>query len=211
MIFNSDYLTIKKSKKNNYSVKINIDSENNKILWEKVLCKFIKKQPKKNGEITINAITVEKLSNVLKNNKLKYHIALKLINDISTQIFLFKKLGYGITNFDIDDIIIIDEKFLFINPTKIVKEKSKKLYIDKIIKKNKFISPEIDNLESIPNKIHYKTSIYSLALICIYCLTKKNIKENSISLIDYIYGTKLYWCIERCLEQNPMNRFLYII
>jgi hypothetical protein len=35
MIFNSDYLTIKKSKKNNYSVKINIDSENNKILWEK--------------------------------------------------------------------------------------------------------------------------------------------------------------------------------
>lgn len=212
MIFNSDYLTIKKLKNNNYSVKFNIDSENNKILWEKVLCKFIKKQPKKTGKITINAIKMEKLSSVLKNNKLQYHIVLKLINNISTQIFLLKKLGYGITNFDIDDIIIIDdENFLFINPKKIVKEKSKKLYIDKIIQKNKFISPEINNLESIPNKIHYKTSIYSLALICIYCLTKKNIKKNPVSLIDYIYGTKLYWCIERCLEQKPSNRFLYII
>jgi hypothetical protein len=212
MIFNSHYLTIKKLKNNNYSVKFNIDSENNKILWEKVLCKFIKKQPKKTGKITINAIKMEKLSSVLKNNKLQYHIALKLINNISTQIFLLKKLGYGITNFDINDIIIIDdENFLFINPKKIVKEKSKKLYIDKIIQKNKFISPEIDNLESIPNKIHYKTSIYSLALICIYCLTKKNIKKNPISLIDYIYGTKLYWCMERCLEQKPSNRFLYII
>ena len=46
MIFNSDYLTIKKSKKINYSVKINIDSENNKIIWEKVLCKFIKNNQK---------------------------------------------------------------------------------------------------------------------------------------------------------------------
>jgi len=211
MIFNSDYLTIKKSKKNNYTVNINMDSKNNKILWEKVLCKFIKNQPKKTGEITINAIKIEKLSNVLKNNTLEYHIALKFMNDISTQIFLLKKIGYGITHFDIDDIIIIDDDFLFINPDKIVNKQSKKLYIDKIIKKNKFISPEIDNLESIPNKIHYKTSIYSLALICIYCLTKKNIKEKTLSLIDYIYGTKLYWCIERCLEQKPMNRFFYII
>ena len=165
MIFNSDYLTIKKSKKNNYTVNINMDSKNNKILWEKVLCKFLIKQPKKTGEITINAIKIEKLS----ITKLEYHIGLKLMNDISTQIFLLKNLGYGITHFDIDDIIIIDDDFLFINPGKIVKEQSKKLYIDKIIKKNKFISPELDNLESIPNKIHYKTSIYSLALICIYC------------------------------------------
>ena len=207
MIFKSDYLTIKKSKKNNYTVNINMDSKNNKILWEKVLCKFLIKQPKKTGEITINAIKIEKLS----ITKLEYHIGLKLMNDISTQIFLLKNLGYGITHFDIDDIIIIDDDFLFINPGKIVKEQSKKLYIDKIIKKNKFISPEIDNLESIPNKIHYKTSIYSLALICIYCLTKKNIKDNPLGLIDYIYGTKLYWCIERCLEQKPMNRFFYII
>ena len=207
MIFNSDYLTIKKSKKNNYTVNINMDSKNNKILWGKVLCKFLIKQPKKTGEITINAIKIEKLS----ITKLEYHIGLKLMNDISTQIFLLKNLGYGITHFDIDDIIIIDDDFLFINPGKIVKEQSKKLYIDKIIKKNKFISPELDNLESIPNKIHYKTSIYSLALICIYCLTKKNIKDNPLGLIDYIYGTKLYWCIERCLEENPKNRFLYII
>lgn len=213
MIFNSDYLTIKKSKKNNYTININMDSKNNKILWEKVLYKFIKnlKHSKKNGENTINAIKIEKLSDELKGNKLEYHIALKLMNDIGTQIFLLNKLGYGITHFDIDDIIIIDGDFLFINPDKIVKEQSKELYIDKIIKKNKFISPELENLESIPNKIHYKTSIYSLALICIYCLTKKNIKDNPLSLIDYIYATKLYWCIERCLEQHPKNRFFYII
>ena len=156
MIFNSDYLTIKKSKKNNYTININMDSKNNKILWEKVLYKFIKnlKHSKKNGENTINAIKIEKLSDELKGNKLEYHIALKLMNDIGTQIFLLNKLGYGITHFDIDDIIIIDGDFLFINPDKIVKEQSKELYIDKIIKKNKFISPELDNLESISKKIN---------------------------------------------------------
>ena len=73
MIFNSDYLTIKKSKKINYSVKINIDSENNKIIWEKVLCKFIKTT--KNGEITINAITVEKSSNVYTFEHLKRRLS----------------------------------------------------------------------------------------------------------------------------------------
>ena len=57
-----------------------MDSKNNKILWEKVLCKFLIKQPKKTGEITINAIKIEKLS----ITKLEYHIGLKLMNDIST-------------------------------------------------------------------------------------------------------------------------------
>ena len=211
MIFNSDYLTIKNTKKKKFSLKININNEKNIILWEKVLFKHFKIKKKTNKEFIINAEKIEKLSKLLKNNKINYHIVLKLLDDISKQIFSLKKNRYGIIQFDIDDIIIVDgENFLFINPNKIEKERSKKLYIDKIIKKNNFSSPEIINLVSIPNKIHYKTSIYSLAIICIYCLTKKN-NGDPLKLIDYIYGTKLYWSIERCLDKNPMNRFLYII
>ena len=190
-IFHSDYLSIKKGKKKyEYAFKVNMDSIKNRQLWERVAPRYIKtiKQEQKEGnrEITVSANKIEKLSKFIKNSKIEYHIALKLIYNISTQIFLLKQIEYGITHFDIDDIIVIDDgkKFLFINPSKITKIKFKLQKINKIIKKNKFCSPEIHSLEVIPNKIHYKSSLYSLALLVIFCLTKENKIENPIDLID---------------------------
>ena len=217
-IFNSDYLSIKKGKKKyEFFFKINMDSIKNRQLWERVAPRYIKtlKQEQKDGsrEIIVNADKIEKLSRFIHNTKLEYHIALKLIYNISTQIFLLKQINYGITHFDIDDIIVINngKKFLFVNPSKITKIKFKQHKINKIIRKNKFCSPEILNLEIIPNKVHYKSSLYSLALLLIYCLTKEYVKDEPIKLIDFIYGTKLYWTLERCLVENPKKRYFYII
>ena len=217
-IFNSDYLSVKNGKKKyEFDFKINLDGIKNRQLWERVDHRYIKilKQNQKDGnrEIIVSANKIEKLSKFIKNSKLEYHIALKLIYNISTQIFLLKQIDYGITHFDIDDIIVIDDgkKFLFINPSKITKIKFKLQKISKIIRKNNFCPPEILNLEVIPNKIHYKSSLYSLALLVIFCLTKESKNENPIELIDFIYATKLYWCLERCLVENPIKRYFYII
>jgi hypothetical protein len=218
-IFYSDYLTIKKSKKNyEYSCLIDIDNKKNKLLWENVLPRYIKvlkKNEKSNDkELIISANKICTLSEFITKNKLEYHNALNLCNNISTQIFLLKKYHFGITHFDINDIIVIDDgmKFLFINPHKIEKVKFGKVKINKIIKKTKLCSPEICHLESLPSKIHYKSSLYSLALLVIYCLTKKYIdSDDTLKNIDYIYGTKLYWSLERCLQKKPSNRFFYII
>ena len=35
--------------------------------------------------------------------------------------------------------------------------------------------------------------------------------DNPLELIDFIYGTKLYWCLERCLEKKSTNRYLYYL
>ena len=98
------------------------------------------------------------------------------------------------------------------NSSKITKIKFKKLVISKLVTKNKFVSPELEDLQSIPNQIHYKASIYSLALISIYALTGKHVTlENFKELTDFMYATKLYWCLERCLKLEPNDRFFYII
>lgn len=219
LIFNSDYLNIKKKKKQyEYSFEINMDSIKNRQLWERVAPRYLKivKQEQKDGKriSTVSAKKIEKLSDFIKGQKIEYHIALKMIYNISTQIFLLKQIDFGIIQFDIDDIIVIDDgkKFLFANPSKITKIKHKNQKIEKIIKKSKFSSPEILDLSVIPALVHYKSSLYSLAVLSIFCLTKdEKLLKEPLQAVDFIYGTKLYWCLERCLEKNPKNRFFYII
>jgi hypothetical protein len=195
-----------------------MDSIKNRQLWERVAPRYIKtiKQEQKDGKriSTVNANKIEKLSNFIKNKKVEYHIALKMIYNLSTQIFLLKQIDIGIIQFDIEDIIVIDDgkKFLFVNPLKMTKIKHKNQKIEKIIKKTKFSPPEILNLAAIPALIHYKSSLHSLALLAIFCLTKDDEKlKDPLYAIDFMYGTKLYWSLERCLVDNPKNRFFYII
>ena len=95
-IVNFDYLTIKKTKKDEYNFLINLDNINNRQIWERVAPRYVKilKQTQKSGnrEVIVQSKKIEKLSTFLKKSKLEYHIALKLCYNISTQIFLLKQI-----------------------------------------------------------------------------------------------------------------------
>ena len=216
--YKKDYMKIKKGKKKfTFFMEINMNDSFTRILWDRVALRYFKviKQTTEDGykKLEVKAKTIESLKSYLKKKDLEYDLVLKLMYNVATQIFLLKQIDKGITHFSLDDILIIDErKFVFVNSEKITKIKFKKLVLNKIIKKNKFVSPELEDVDEIPSEIHYKASIFSLALISMYALTGNYVTlENFKDLTDFMYATKLYWCLERCLKIDPDDRYFYII
>ena len=69
------------------------------------------------------------------------------------------------------------------------------------------MSPEISNITTLPSKIHYQSSYYSLAALVIYCflnkteLEKLDVKKED-TLLKPIFYTKIYWFLKRCLHKR---------
>jgi len=105
---------------------------------------------------------------------------------------------------------------------------------------NPFICPEIANYTVLPFHCNYTNIYYSFAVLVIYCLydvfipliSKKeshkykgeddelsedeednndNVIEGRNAILSKLYGTKLYWFLTRCLEENGGLRQLYYI
>lgn len=92
--------------------------------------------------------------------------------------------------------------------------------------KTQYISPELHSLYTLPGYIHKSCSYYSLVLIGVVMLidhrmldlpANKNMfrtpmtKNRILEHIEEIKPTKLYYLIERALENDPKNRaFLYV-
>jgi hypothetical protein len=106
---------------------------------------------------------------------------------------------------------------------------------------NPFICPEIANYTVLPFHCNYTNIYYSFAVLVIYCLydvyipliSKKgararadedededeedeednndNVIEGRNAVLSKLYGTKLYWFLTRCLEENGGLRQLYYI
>jgi hypothetical protein len=148
---------------------------------------------------------------------------IQLFTDLSKQIHHFFNNSFGYIGFDLDDLIIIDNKYYinfnlqYLMPLN--KENAIFLDINDPIQKPYFSSPEIIKLETIPYKIHYKCIYYSLgtlityALLNIYLLVGNDIKSESEidNLLYSIQNTKIYCCIKRCLNANIKERILLFI
>ena len=82
-------------------------------------------------------------------------------------------------------------------------------------KKKYFLSPELLKLSKIPTEISINTSYYSMVLMIMYCLKKYDMSKGKVDMImehlEHIKGTKLYYALERCFEEQVNNRYyLYI-
>jgi hypothetical protein len=92
--------------------------------------------------------------------------------------------------------------------------------------KTQYISPELHSLYTLPGYIHKSCSYYSMVLIGVVMLidhsiidlpANKNVfrtpmtKNRILEHIEEIKPTKLYYLIERALENDPKKRaFLYV-
>ena len=61
---------------------------------------------------------------------------------------------------------------------------------------------------SLPAKLPYQTSFYSLGAVIAFSLTNETDYKSALSSIEQ---TPLYWALMRCLEPNPKERFLLMI
>lgn len=198
-----------------YSLKIN--GEYNIYLY-KLIKKFIKVSnlDYETGSIYFCAENVIQLNDLIKNNSLSHNKCIKLIYDLSNQILYLKKLGYSFYGFDINDILVIDDIFMFCSPQYLLPLVNESIIFYTPIKQPYFSNPELYNLTSLPSEISYKCCYYSLGVLVIYCLLNAYIKrveehEEIEKVIQPLYNTKIYWFIKRCLDSNINKRELLLI
>ena len=85
-------------------------------------------------------------------------------------------------------------------------------------RKTHLFSPEMKCKTSLPYFITYKSGIYSLGklvMFCLFCCREKKMDfendENMLAILSSIYETRVYWCLKRCLEKNLEERFFLFI
>ncbi len=175
------------------------------------------------GEWSVNnktiVLDVEKgvsLDKYIKTTPLDYSHALRLALSIGTQLAtlssdtILSKQKLGVLFFELKDIMVLDENwYLLTSHSKILPMDDKnQLELTKPIKFTGFLSPELENVTSLPFSTDQSCSYYSLALLCLQALHLDYNKEHDFLKLK---GTKLYYLLERCLEKKPKNRrFLYI-
>ena len=218
VLYNLNSISVSKVKDNMYSITNNSD-----ILSFFSLLKFPYIDEKKHTDIIyFKAHSVQTLSQYIsKENVLNYQTILSMLYTLGNQLLYLEKQNKGIPFFALEDILIInDNTFVFINIDKILPIENKELILNYPLSlKSLFIAPELDKDLTIPLKLYYTCSYYSLALLFIYCLygTDYNdflisIKNNDFeNILNPIFSTKLYYFLKRCLEKDPQKRyFIYI-
>ena len=187
----------------------------------------------KGNSVFFHAENVEKL----KKQQMTYLDAYKLFHNIGNQLKdLERNYNHTIPFFSLSDIVKIstteEDFFIFTNETKILEINEETIIINQPFQEE-FFSPELKNMNTLPCKISVKSGIFSLAAVVTFLLNntkltesiinkgffwktqqppKQNSNINSLALLlGSIYNTKLYWALERCLNNDPDKRFLYFI
>jgi hypothetical protein len=148
--------------------------------------------------------------NTLIFNK-KYNLLVKMISDLSIQLQFLKSQEYYMIGIDFEDICVVDDNIFVIHrDTNFIK--GKQLLVP--FKKPMFSSPEVLAITKLPSTLNTNgsDSYYSLGLLVIYIinnnlLNNKNEISNKFEDIQLINGTKMYYFLERAINQRKL---LYI-
>ena len=152
-----------------------------------------------------------------QHNRLHVQQCEQLMSDIHQQMMVLSNHNMSVAYFEIDDIVIIEKKYYFINDKKIIRMINNNLAINKIIdNKIMFLPYELNpenTIVSLPASLHSNSYMYSLGLLTLFCLFNRPFKTHydALSVLNQIIGIELYWCILRCLEINPQERKLLFI
>ena len=143
-----------------------------------------------------------------------YDFSLNIFYFIAIQLeYLIKKEKLCFYAFKPENILIIDNNKVIYVSDDLLEIEDNYLNIWKPFPQKKYyISPELSRILSIPSKIHYKTIYYSLALLIINYYFEDDINTRITTRnINKIKGTKLYYALNRCLEEKPEKRALLFI
>ena len=154
-----------------------------------------------------------------QNNKLSHSKCVKLIDDLSKQIFFLNKCNFGFYGFDIEDILTIDNTFIFCSTQNLLPLENDCIIFTSPINQPYFSNPELFKLTSLPFEINTKCCYYSLGALVVfsllntYLLVGNELKstEEIESILTPFLNTKIYWFIKRCLEPKVEKRILLLI
>jgi len=192
-------------------VKFNI-KKNNK-LWDSV--KFLLKQKK--NQFSVKATNIIGFNDYLKTEPFLYKHAERFFLDIKKQIKNLEESNITLSEIKLENIYYLELDndnfmFLILNSESLIDIKNEKIEITQPLEKSsKYFSPEMKKLTKIPSEISYKSCYFSLAMIIVDSL--KKIEKDLVleTHLPSLCETKLYYALERCLEENPENRYLLYI
>jgi hypothetical protein len=155
-----------------------------------------------NSEIQIYSSSV--ISSI---QKLNYENTLQLIYCLYQQQKLLEEIGYSFFNFNLEDIIHVDNYFFCVSERNICKLNKNNLIIKYPFDRT-FSSPELIKMNSLPITIPYSSFIYTFGLFIYYCffgIQKDNRYEENMNTIKY---TDLYWFFKKAFSKE---RKLFLI
>jgi hypothetical protein len=220
MVYKTDSVGLEKSGNDEWTLTVNWEGDKKKFWinfpWPLLSITKQEKLGEQKKRFYIKAKTIQTMDMFLKKKQkhLNYDDSIICFYDIGNQLQTLERFNMGLPFLNINDIIVVDERHFFYLNDKNVYDfaGNNTMEIDKISKKGSFISPEFENLTSIPSEVHYKSGFYSLGSIITYSMFNKVItQENKHHLLDPINTTKLYWALLRILEYEPSDRYYLII
>jgi hypothetical protein len=203
---------------------------NSQILGNSILKMFDNSYYNKDDKtVHFTCEKIQTFSEYLKESKyiLSEQICIQIIDNLYKQFSYIIQDKYCLYGIDIEDILLVDNVFIFVSSRYILPLQNSKLHSNILIMKlfepllhiPYFSSPELIKMTSIPATIPIQTFYYSLASLVVYCLTNKYLFEGNdvktVEEINVILGSvkfcKLYWFLERCLHPNPEERKCFLI
>jgi hypothetical protein len=163
-----------------------------------------------------NVITLSKYLEKQYDNKLNEKQCINIIENLTRQIKYLELTNYGFYGFDLDDVLVIDNnKFIIANGKYLLPIEKNNLIFNELFNKPYFNNPEIQNISSLPAKIHFKSCYYSLGCLITYLLLKTYLLVGNEKEIDKILFslnyTKIYWFLNRCLLNDYNKRTLLLV
>jgi len=170
---------------------------------------------------SFNAKTVKTLKSFLKAS-LPYDIVLQIIYQLSTQLkYLIETHNETFIGYNINNVIVIDDiTFVYISNEELCNIEFDQITISyPFSRKDFYMSPDISKITELPSQVHYKSVFYSLGCLMLKCLlfnpeeANEDEERNPHKILDKLplKQTKLYYFLQKCLSEEPNNRFLLFI
>ena len=151
--------------------------------------------------------------------KRNYQSLLLFVHQLVTQLeYLIKHTKHTFIGYNPRNIIVIDDnKFIYLSNEHLLPIDNTNNTISitcPFSHKDFFFSPELKQIKEIPTKVNYKTSYYSLACLIMKLFQEEDQQDQpDQQLLDSlpIKNTKLYWLLQRCLNEDPNKRSILFI
>ena len=148
--------------KKKYKIKIPDSSPEYRVFWENLLQLLPEGSKLNASEIVFPAEKTQSLVEFKKSQKkmFSYDDCFTFFKTIGKQFLSLEKKDITIPFFSMEDFIVVDDTFLFINVEKLIPiNEDKHITINAPLDSAQFLSPELQLMDSIPSNIYFSSGL----------------------------------------------------
>lgn len=147
--------------------------------------------------------------------RMNYAATLSMVTDLTMQLTRLLAQNKCFYVFDPENLIVVDgTKFIYLSNEHLldfIPRRGTILFMKPFIKLRRFSSPEVSRIVILPSEINHKVIYYSLGMLALYGLYDDDAFDEERDKMKSIKGTKLYWLVKRCLDEDPNKRSILFI